>query len=174
MEGYAVRALRPLARRAETMARPARVRIRVRKPCLWARRRLLGWKVRLPLATVLTPCSSRPRTSPVGSSTAPKGRRRLPETTAARYSGRMIRSAGSTGEPGSAVRRGRWPGGGVAATSAGRWTVTEMRRHSKTGGSLRAPTGRTKSDTRWSRMTILSFCGGPEGYGGRWSGCPQG
>ncbi len=54
---YAVRDLRPLLRRAETMARPARVRIRVRKPCLWARRRLFGWKVRLPLATVLTPCS---------------------------------------------------------------------------------------------------------------------
>src|SRR5699024_5156257 len=29
------------------MARPARVRMRRRKPCLRARRRLLGWKVRL-------------------------------------------------------------------------------------------------------------------------------
>ena len=29
------------------MARPARVRIRARKPCFFARRRLLGWKVRL-------------------------------------------------------------------------------------------------------------------------------
>lgn len=33
------------------MARPARVRIRSRKPCTRARRRLFGWKVRLPLAT---------------------------------------------------------------------------------------------------------------------------
>lgn len=34
------------------MARPARVRIRVRKPCTRARRRLFGWNVRFPFATV--------------------------------------------------------------------------------------------------------------------------
>ena len=39
--------MRPLLRRAEMMERPARVRIRERKPCLRLRRRLLGWKVRL-------------------------------------------------------------------------------------------------------------------------------
>jgi hypothetical protein len=38
---------RPLRRRAERIARPARVRIRRRKPCVLARRRLFGWKVRL-------------------------------------------------------------------------------------------------------------------------------
>lgn len=43
---------RPLRRRAAMIARPARVRIRSRKPCLRARRRLFGWKVRLPLLTV--------------------------------------------------------------------------------------------------------------------------
>ena len=37
------------------MARPARVRIRSRKPCVRARRRLFGWKVRLPLLTVDSP-----------------------------------------------------------------------------------------------------------------------
>lgn len=37
------------------MARPARVRIRSRNPCTRARRRLLGWKVRLPLATAHSP-----------------------------------------------------------------------------------------------------------------------
>jgi hypothetical protein len=42
---------RPLRRRAERMVRPARVRIRRRNPCVRARRRLFGWKVRLPLAT---------------------------------------------------------------------------------------------------------------------------
>ena len=42
---------RPLRRRPATMARPARVRIRSRKPCVRARRRLFGWKVRLPLLT---------------------------------------------------------------------------------------------------------------------------
>ena len=38
--------VRPLARRPARIARPARVRIRSRKPCVFARRRLLGWKVR--------------------------------------------------------------------------------------------------------------------------------
>src|SRR5689334_18393191 len=37
------------------IARPARVRIRSRKPCVRARRRLFGWKVRLPLLTVDSP-----------------------------------------------------------------------------------------------------------------------
>ena len=45
--GQADRRLRPLARRAERIARPARVRIRRRKPWVLARRRLFGWKVRL-------------------------------------------------------------------------------------------------------------------------------
>ena len=36
-----------MRRRAATMARPARVRMRRRKPCVLARRRLFGWKVRL-------------------------------------------------------------------------------------------------------------------------------
>ena len=43
---------RPLERRAPRMARPARVRMRRRKPCVLARRRLLGWKVRLLTALV--------------------------------------------------------------------------------------------------------------------------
>lgn len=38
---------RPLERRAAMIARPARVRIRRRKPWVLARRRLLGWNVRL-------------------------------------------------------------------------------------------------------------------------------
>jgi hypothetical protein len=38
---------RPLLRREERTARPARVRIRSRKPCFLWRRRLFGWKVRL-------------------------------------------------------------------------------------------------------------------------------
>jgi hypothetical protein len=47
-------ARRPLRRRLDTMERPARVRIRKRKPCTRARRRLFGWKVRLPLATAFS------------------------------------------------------------------------------------------------------------------------
>jgi len=40
---HTVSFLRPLRRRAEITARPARVRIRTRKPCVRLRRRLLGW-----------------------------------------------------------------------------------------------------------------------------------
>ena len=38
---------RPLRRRAARTARPARVRMRSRNPCVFARRRLFGWNVRL-------------------------------------------------------------------------------------------------------------------------------
>ena len=38
---------RPLCLRAASTARPARVRMRSRKPCVFARRRLFGWNVRL-------------------------------------------------------------------------------------------------------------------------------
>jgi len=38
---------RPLRRRAASTARPARVRMRSRNPCVFARRRLFGWNVRL-------------------------------------------------------------------------------------------------------------------------------
>ena len=44
---------RPLRRRLARTARPARVLIRLRKPCTLARRRLFGWKVRL--TTVVLP-----------------------------------------------------------------------------------------------------------------------
>lgn len=60
---YAVSFARPFLRRAATIARPARVLMRVRKPCLRARRRLFGWNVRLPFATVIllgVVCDSRP------------------------------------------------------------------------------------------------------------------
>ena len=43
----AERLARPLRRRDARIARPARVRIRSRKPCVLARRRLFGWNVRL-------------------------------------------------------------------------------------------------------------------------------
>lgn len=41
---------RPLRRRAERIDRPARVRIRRRKPCFLCRRRLFGWNVRFDIA----------------------------------------------------------------------------------------------------------------------------
>src|SRR5699024_8915770 len=51
-EDQAVRARRPLRRRPARIARPARVLMRWRKPCVLARLRVLGWKVCL-----LTSCS---------------------------------------------------------------------------------------------------------------------
>jgi hypothetical protein len=53
----AERRARPLARRAERTARPARVRIRSRNPWVFARRRLFGWNVRL-LTCRCLPCGS--------------------------------------------------------------------------------------------------------------------
>ena len=49
----AERVLRPLARRRLITARPERVRMRRRKPCFMWRRRLFGWNVRLPFATLI-------------------------------------------------------------------------------------------------------------------------
>jgi hypothetical protein len=45
--GQTLTRARPLRRRAERTARPARVRMRSRNPCVLARRRLFGWNVRL-------------------------------------------------------------------------------------------------------------------------------
>ena len=49
----AARRLRPLRRREDRIERPARVRIRRRKPWVLCRRRLFGWNVRL--LNVFTP-----------------------------------------------------------------------------------------------------------------------
>jgi hypothetical protein len=46
-QNQALSRARPLCLRAARMARPARVRMRSRKPCVLARRRLFGWNVRL-------------------------------------------------------------------------------------------------------------------------------
>jgi hypothetical protein len=57
--------LRPLARRRFRTSRPFLVAMRARKPCVFARRRLLGWKVRLdidrcsPLQTKTTRLNAR-------------------------------------------------------------------------------------------------------------------
>lgn len=45
-QAYTARRLRPLARRAAMTARPPRVFMRVRKPCVRARLTLEGWYVR--------------------------------------------------------------------------------------------------------------------------------
>jgi hypothetical protein len=45
--------LRPIARRLEMTAWPSAVFIRVRNPCVFARRRLFGWKVRFGMVVYL-------------------------------------------------------------------------------------------------------------------------
>jgi hypothetical protein len=52
-EDDTVRRLRPLARRLFNTRRPFLVAIRTRNPCVRRRRRVLGWKVRLPLAMIV-------------------------------------------------------------------------------------------------------------------------
>ena len=74
------------------MARPARVRIRSRKPCVFARRRLFGWKVRLLTVGLQqsqgSGCTSgRPglRGGSVVPTASPVGERRPIEVTHLRY-----------------------------------------------------------------------------------------
>ena len=60
--------VRPLSRLALMIERPARVRMRARKPCLRARRRVLGWNVRFTDSRPSRACSTteqapRPSTS---------------------------------------------------------------------------------------------------------------
>src|SRR5215471_21218739 len=47
LPGFTETRLRPLARRRDSTARPLLVFIRVRNPCVFERRRRLGWNVRL-------------------------------------------------------------------------------------------------------------------------------
>lgn len=60
LRGQAESSTRPLRRRAARIARPARVRMRNRKPWVLARRRLFGWNVRLlttsPSSQFRVPC----------------------------------------------------------------------------------------------------------------------
>ena len=49
--GQTLTRARPLRRRAASTARPARVRMRSLNPCVFARRRLFGWNVRLLTST---------------------------------------------------------------------------------------------------------------------------
>ncbi len=98
----AVSERRPLLRRAVTMARPARVRIRNRNPCTRARRRLLGWKVRLPLATAHSPyCVLRHAARHTGSPLC------LPHAThsvsSVNFCVLLVTGAGSGGKPVAAV-----------------------------------------------------------------------
>lgn len=51
-DAQVARRLRPLRRRPARIARPARVRMRRRKPCVLLRLRLFGWNVRLLTRTV--------------------------------------------------------------------------------------------------------------------------
>src|SRR5699024_2209385 len=76
---------RPLERRAFRMARPARVRMRARKPCFLALRRLFGWNVRLLMVLLDRGHGRAPRgglwsAARTGSPGAPAGTGRLPRS----------------------------------------------------------------------------------------------
>lgn len=73
------RRCRPLARRAFSTPWPARVRIRWRKPCFLARRRLLGWNVRFtPSSSQGTGCRYRQIRVALGCGTNPPPSRQPP------------------------------------------------------------------------------------------------
>jgi hypothetical protein len=131
---------RPLARRAERMARPARVRIRRRNPWVLARRRVFGWKVRLLTCGLLNvPCrgglTSRPRmrhrsssarplygTGPCAErSNAPARRLRHPTITppGCSLAGHHVRSRGRSGKKITAGlwTTGCWPARGVVSVT---------------------------------------------------------
>src|SRR6476659_4262111 len=78
-EPQAESSVRPLRRRAARMARPARVRMRRRKPWVLARRRLFGWKVRLLTFISVTARTSGPRVA--GGAGRGVGRNRRPALT---------------------------------------------------------------------------------------------
>jgi hypothetical protein len=90
LANQAVSERRPLRRRFDTTARPARVRIRSRKPCTRARRRLFGWKVRLPFATTLSSLHLASRSGPVTRA----GRSRLPSRSLGRLCVSLVTGAG--------------------------------------------------------------------------------
>jgi hypothetical protein len=90
LANQAVSERRPLRRRFDTTARPALVRIRRRKPCTRARRRLFGWKVRLPFATTLSSLHLASRSGPVTRA----GRSRLPSRSLGRLCVSLVTGAG--------------------------------------------------------------------------------
>lgn len=120
---------RPLLRRFATIARPARVRMRSRKPWVFARRRLFGWKVRLLTRGLQKSLSLRRdgmwrastgcHRAPTRSSQRPSvhrfnlpigGRRQQPSTTRPRYGtrGRTIRSNRALEPPSGPVVHSLW------------------------------------------------------------------
>ncbi len=84
---YADSSVRPLRRRAPRMARPARVRMRRRKPWTFARRRLFGWKVLLLIAV-----SPKPSSEGRKEGVSPKAGSQLIKSTALNRSGQTLRA----------------------------------------------------------------------------------
>ena len=158
----AARRSRPLRRREARIERPARVRIRRRKPWVLWRRRLLGWKVRLLM--LITPLrgraedrigtgSARARhASWTGSQLAPLAHATCPESEAVvdvRHRSTPVRPPNGTGSPaaGSNQRVGA-PG------------------HPRT--TCWAAHGEPREDTPGSVHSPFQTCGGPvDPRGGR-------
>ncbi len=119
---------RPLRRRAARIARPARVRIRRRKPCVLCRRRLFGWKVLLltvaPVLSAMLGVLDLRRSSgrPTGTTDgrAPAGRARGPRACGVRglVAGVGPHHGTRTGRTGSNLRAARTPGRRIPAERA--------------------------------------------------------
>jgi hypothetical protein len=113
--GQTLTRARPLRRRAARIARPARVRMRNRNPCVFARWRLFGWNVRLLTGTPGTGRPARALTD------APRGfqdmlnRARPVAGPTERYAGQRRRSKGSGMRGSATVKPARRPGPSAAA-----------------------------------------------------------
>jgi hypothetical protein len=143
--------VRPLRRRAARMARPARVRMRSRKPCVLARRRLFGWNVRL-----LTCTSPRWYVHGKGCTRTPPGTRSEPARAAVRARRNCLLSSLDTvrrradqGQTNSAVH-GLWktsvdtpPGGTRDGTARQRQAPSAVHSHRR---MRTARTGRGSSE----------------------------
>jgi hypothetical protein len=98
--GQALTRERPLRRRAARIARPARVRIRSRNPCVFARRRLFGWNVRLLTGTPGT--RGRVRSMRPQGPGRPRTRENLPRQVAGQLNGTRAGCRWSNPRPGPA------------------------------------------------------------------------
>jgi len=105
---------RPLWRRAARTARPARVRIRSRKPWVFARRRLFGWNVRL-LTGAPSSLGLRHRASARGTRSASGLCPRLQAALRQPVHGKGARAPGQTGGPDPAAGTRVPAAGGHAA-----------------------------------------------------------
>ena len=145
---------RPLARRADRMARPARVRMRSRKPWVFARRRLFGWYVRLLTVEAFRACVR----------CGPLSRRRRPDRWW------LASKPASPQHRGRTATRQRVPGTGTGrpdqpATGAATPTHRQAGRHPRELGRRHCNPGRTAVEPVWTSLLACPVAGSRRGAG---------